>query len=79
MKVMVRKGTREEIFSQTRVSRESNQHMIFFRYFKKMKETPFPKFIKEFSNFQKIPTFRIIMIGKNNTNLFKKNSKQDND
>jgi len=74
---IVEKGTMEEIFSKAKFSRESNQHMISFRDFKKGKDTSLPKFIIELNNFQKIPASRIIMIRKNNRILFEKNSEQD--
>lgn len=77
MKRVVGKGAMEEIFSKARFSRESNQYMISFRDFKKVKETSLSKFIIESDNFQKIPASRIIMIRKNNRILFEKNSKQD--
>jgi len=39
---------------------------------KKIKEPSLPKFIKEFDNFQKVRTSRIIMNKKNNTILCEK-------
>lgn len=72
-----KKGTIEEIFSKARFSKETNQYIISFRDFEKIKETTLPKFIKESDNFQKIPASRIIMIRKNSTILFEKISKQE--
>jgi uncharacterized protein (UPF0248 family) len=77
MKRMVKKGTIEEIFSKARFSSESNQYMVYYRDFEKIKEITLPKFIKESDNFQKIPASRIIMIKQNNTILFEKNSQQN--
>jgi len=77
MKIMVKKGDMEEIFSKARFSEDPNSYIVSFRDFKKTRETMLPKFIIESENFQKIPSSRITKIRKNNTILFEKISKQD--
>ena len=77
MKIMVKKGVIEEVFSKARFSEESNLYIISYRDFKKIREITLPEFIKESDNFQKIPISRITKIKKNNTVLFEKNSNQD--
>lgn len=77
MKIMVKKGVIEEVFSKARFSEESNVYIISYRDFKKIRETTLPEFIKESDNFQKIPISRITKIRKNNTVLFEKISNQD--
>jgi hypothetical protein len=75
MKIMVKKGIIEEIFSKARFSKNSNSYIISFRDFEKIREITLPKFIIESDNFQKIPSSRITKIRKNNTILFEKISK----
>jgi len=77
MKIMVKKGDMEEIFSKARFSEDPNSYIVSFRNFKKIREIMLPKFIIESENFQKIPSSRITKIRKNNTILFEKISKQD--
>jgi hypothetical protein len=77
MKIMVKKGIIEEIFSKARFSQDSNSYIVAFRDFEKIREIELPKFIIESENFQKIPSSRITKIRKNNTILFEKISKQD--
>jgi uncharacterized protein (UPF0248 family) len=77
MKIMVKKGVVEEVFSKARFSEESNLYIVSYRDFQKIREIKLLEFIKESDNFQKIPISRITKIRKNNTVLFEKISKQD--
>ena len=77
MKIMVKKGNIEEIFSKARFSEESNLYFVSYRDFEKIREITLPNFIIESDNFQKIPSTRITKIRKNSTILFEKISKQD--
>ena len=43
MKIMVKKGIIEEIFSKARFSGESNLYVISFRDFEKIRETTLPR------------------------------------
>ena len=74
---MVKKGIVEEIFNKAMFSSESNQYVISFRDFEKIRETTLPKFIIQSDKFQKIPSSRITKIRRNNTILFEKVSKKD--
>ncbi len=76
MKIMVKKGIVEEIFSKARFSEDSKLYVVSFRDFEKIREITLTKFIEESDNFQKIPASRITKIRKNNKILFEKIFKQ---
>lgn len=73
---MSKKGIIEEIFSKARFSDDMKAYKIFYRDFKRLKETTIDEFIKESNNFQTIPITRIEVIKKNHRILFEKNSKK---
>jgi len=77
MKIMVKKGVIEEVFSKARFSEESNLYIVSYRDFQKIREIKLLEFIKESDKFQKIPISRITKIRKNHTVLFEKISNQD--
>lgn len=73
---MSKKGIIEEIFSKARFSDDMKAYKIFYRDFKRLRETTIDEFIKESNNFQTIPITRIEIIKKNHRILFEKNSKK---
>lgn len=73
---MPKKGIIEEIFSKARFSDDMKAYKIFYRDFKRLRETTIDEFIKESNNFQTIPITRIEVIKKNHRILFEKNSKK---
>lgn len=73
---MSKKGIIEEIFSKARFSDDMKAYKIFYRDFKRLRETTIDEFIKESNNFQTIPITRIEVIKKNHRILFEKNSKK---
>ena len=73
----MRKGKIEEIFSNAKFGKNTENYFVSYRDFQKIKETTMSKFIQESENFQKIPSSRITKIRKNNTILFEKNSAKD--
>lgn len=72
---MVKKGIIEEIFSKAKFSNQKDLYIIWYRDFEKLREVTLSEFIKESENFSKIPISRIMMIRKNNTILFEKDTK----
>ena len=74
---MVKKGIVEEIFSKAMFSSESNQCVISFRDFEKIRKTTLPKFIIQSDRFQKIAPSRITKSRRSSTILFEKISKKD--
>ena len=72
---MTKKGVINEIFSKARFGNEAETYKIFYRDFEKIKEVTLPEFIKVSENFETIPVNRIRKITKNNTILFKKNTR----
>ena len=76
---MTKKGVIDEIFSKARFGNEAETYKIFYRDFEKIIEITLPKFIKVSENFETISINRIERITKNNTVLFEKNIKKDED
>jgi len=73
---MAKKGIIEEILSKAIFVDNPDTYKIFYRDFKRVKETTLTEFVKKSNNFQNIPISRIEGIKKNHRILFEKKNKK---